>query len=180
MASERNVMMRIMIVGMVLLAWVLVGCGSGSDEVSSVDAAASPAEYFEALESWSGEIASRMEAVDRNEPTSNDPVEHADFRMARLEVESDLGVGLSQIIPAPDAADAHSDLVAGFQRLMDLEERLADALRVASSASEVLDGPMSAEIESVAGSVLVPCAELLDIARDLEIEVELFCGTSDQ
>lgn len=173
-------MMRVTTFGMVLVALVVAGCGGGSDEVSSVDATANPAQYFESLEAWSGDIANRMEGVDRQEPTSDDAVEHADFRLLRLEVESDLGAGLAQITPTPDTADAHADLVAGFQRLMDLEERLANALRAASSASEVLEGPMSAEMERAGGGVLVPCSDLLDVARDLGIEVELFCGSSDE
>lgn len=172
--------MRFMTVGVVLVGLVVAGCGSGPDEVSSVDASADPAEYFAALEAWSSDIATRMEAIDRGEPATDDPVEHADFRLLRREVESDLEAVLAQIVPTPDTADAHTDLVAGFESLMDLEERLADALRAASSASEVLEGPMSAEIESVGGGVLVPCSDLLDVAHDLEIEVELFCGGSGE
>ena len=177
--GERRPMMRFTTVGMVLAAVVLAGCGGGSDEASSVDATADPADYFEALEAWSIDIATRMEAVDRQEPTNDDPVEHADFRLLRQEAEVALAADLAQIVAAPETADAHSDLMAGFQSLVDFEERLADALRVAPSAGEVFDGAMSAELEKAGGGVLVPCSDLLDVARDLGIQVDLFCGSSN-
>lgn len=46
--------------------------------------------------------------------------------------------------------------------------------------SDVLDGPLETEMESVGDRFVLTCCELIAIARDLGIEVELPCGTANE
>lgn len=166
---------------LIVVALLVGACADSSDEAdAAADDAVSASAYFRALEEWSAELSTRMEEVDQGEPAGDDPGQHADFRQRRMDAWTGLEADLAQIEPSAETADAHLELLDGLRGVFDLEERLREALQSASSASEVFNSPLGAEREVVGGRVLGTCRELLEIARDLGIQVELFCGSTDE
>lgn len=160
----------------VLAGLVLAGCGSDdASEAVLTDAGAAPSDYFQAMEAWSLDVISRMDAVRQGKPPNDDPQQYAEYHQRRTDAELKLRSELATIEPAPETADAHAKLLTGFQAAIDLNGRIIAALQDASSANAVLTGPLSADIEIVGGGLLVACGELLDIARKSEIPVTLFC-----
>ena len=168
----------------VLLAVLLVSASCGGDseegEVAPADIAASPSDYFQALERWSIEVNTRMDAVDQGEPSNDDPQQYAEFHQRRVDTELELRNELAEIEPAAETADVHLELLAGLQAVVDLDRGIIESLQGATSASAVLNGPLSAEIETVGGRLLLACGQLLDTARRLSIQVQLFCGDSNE
>ena len=168
----------------VLLAVLLVSASCGGDseegEVTPADIAASPSDYFQALERWSIEVNTRLDAVDQGEPSNDDPQQHAEFRQRLVDTELELRNELADIEPAAETDDAHLELLAALQAVVDLEQVIVESLQGATSASAVLNGPLSAEIETVGGRLLLACGQLLDTAGRLSIQVQLFCGDSNE
>jgi len=118
--------------------------------------------------------------LDQEEPSNDDAQAHAGYRQRRSETMADLLTELAAIEPTAKAADRHSALLGGLQGAIDFHEPVSQDLQTASSASEVLNGPLSAESEMVSGRVLSACQELLDVARELGIQVDLVCGSSKE
>ena len=58
----------------VLAGLVLAGCGS--DDASGAvltDAGSTPSDYFQAMETWSLDVTSRMNAVEQGRPPNDNP-----------------------------------------------------------------------------------------------------------
>lgn len=165
-----------------LPSMVSAACGDSSEEgeATPVENTAIPSVYFQALEGWSTELVTRMDAVEQGEPSSDDPQQHAEYRQRRLDTLRALAPDRAQIETAAETTDGHLELIEGLQRVMNLQERTIESLQGASSANELFNGPLSGEIEMVGGRLLATCHELLDAARDLGIQVELFCGSSNE
>ena len=98
----------------------------------------------EALERWSMEVNTRRDAVDQGEPSNDDPQQHAEFRQRLVDTELELRNELADIEPAADTDDAHLELLAAMQAVVDLEQAIVESLQGATSASAVLNGPLSA------------------------------------
>ena len=100
----------------VLAGLVLVGCG-GDDASEGVltDAGATPSDYFQAMEAWSLDVVSRMDAVEQGKPPTDDPQQYAEYHQRRIDAELELRSELATIEPAAETADAHAELLTGFQ-----------------------------------------------------------------